>query len=444
MDEQRGDTPREEFVRRALPKTVLFDRFRRRGVRRLFVKHLAPNDNDKNQIYISPSLDGMANLLRGRLSEGSESASSTRAGSSPGRPKMVLHLDWVWITADDREAAAPNTKLIHYFQYPEARLSGFLSGCTDPPDSLRKRQLGRYGRRTLLFGTDGERVFGHVIAGPPGSGIPDIPGLLPSPVSTILLEAHLGGGETVEERLRELIGPWHPCVVLRGDSGGPVPFAGPQRAGFTLEALLGIAVNATPGPDIDGWELKTFRFSGMVTLMTPVADGGRERTLGMRRFLERHGREGRDGESLRFTGRYRVGSTIQGRTLVLEGAGSHILEKTGVALVESDPPVVLSHWSRDRLSEHWLTKHDSVFYVDYENHPTGNMVRFRGYYRCSGTSPERFLNAIATGVVCFDPAHTLKHGQLKTRPQWRISTARRTMTDSLNDLYGSVEWSDGV
>ncbi len=194
MDEQRGDTSREEFVRRALPKTALFDRFRRRGVRRLFVKHLALNDNDKNQIYISPSLDGMANLLRGRLSEGSGSASSTRAGSSPGRPKMVLHLDWVWITADDREVTAPNIKLIHYFQYPEARLSGFLSGCTDPPDSLRKRQLGRYGQRTLLFGTDGERVFGHVIAGPPGSGIPDIPGLLSSPVSTILLEAHLGGG----------------------------------------------------------------------------------------------------------------------------------------------------------------------------------------------------------------------------------------------------------
>ncbi|HCV26009.1 MAG TPA: hypothetical protein DGN59_21350, partial [Candidatus Latescibacteria bacterium] len=90
MSEQRGDTSREEFVRRALPKTALFDRFRRRGVRRLFVKHLALNDNDKNQIYISPSLDGMANLLRGRLSEGSGSASSTRAGSSPGRPKMVL------------------------------------------------------------------------------------------------------------------------------------------------------------------------------------------------------------------------------------------------------------------------------------------------------------------------------------------------------------------
>ena len=423
---------------------LVLDEFQRRGIQRLFVKRLAPNDNDKNQIYISPSLDGMANLLRGRLSEGSGSTSSTRAGSSPGRPKMVLHLDWIWITADGRDASALNTKLIHYFQYPEVRLSGFLSGCTDPPDSLRKRQLTGYGYRTLLFGTDGVSVFGHVIAGPPGSGFPDIPGLLPSPVSTVLFEVHLGGGETVEKRLRELIGSWHSCVVLRDAGVGPSPFAGPQRAGFTLEALLGIAVNAAPGPDIEGWELKTFRYSKMVTLMTPVADGGRERALGMRRFLERHGREGRDGESLRFTGRYRVGSTIQGRTLVLEGQGNHILERTGVALVESDPPVVLSRWSREGLSRHWLAKHDSVLYVNYENHPTENMVRFCGYYRCSGTSPERFLNAIATGVVCFDPAHTLKHGRLKTRPQWRISTARRTMTDSLNDLYGSVEWSDGV
>ena len=108
---------------------VALDEFRRRGVRRLFVKHLARNDNDKNQIYISPDLDGIGNLLRGRLSDGSESTSVAKPQSSPGLAKMEVHLDWAWIGSDG-DAVAPNTKLIYYFQYPEVRLSGFLSGCT--------------------------------------------------------------------------------------------------------------------------------------------------------------------------------------------------------------------------------------------------------------------------------------------------------------------------
>ena len=441
---------------------VALDEFRRRGVRRLFVKHLARNDNDKNQIYISPDLDGIGNLLRGRLSDGSESTSVAKPQSSPGLAKMEVHLDWAWIGSDG-DAVAPNTKLIYYFQYPEVRLSGFLSGCTDPPDALRRRRLDLYGARVLFFGSTGNRVFGRVIAGPPGTTFREIPGSYPSPVAQSLLEVQLGAatpqlssrprtpgmdresdpGSATEERIRGLIGPWHPCVRLKDASQGPVPFSGPQRAGYTLEALLGVASNASSGPDLDGSELKTFRFSRKVTLMTPVADGGREKVLGMRKFLERYGREGRDGESMRFTGTYLVGSVTQGRTLVLEKAGSHVLETTGAALVESDPLTVLSRWSRDHLSSHWLAKHDSTFYVDYELHPTENQIRFCGYFRCEGTSPERLFRAIAAGTVYYDPAHTLKNGQLKTRPQWRISTARRTLTDSLNSLYRSVERVDG-
>jgi len=412
--------------------------FRHRGVQRLFAKQLAQNDNDKNQIYLSTNLDGIAHTLRARRVERSGSASTTKPSSVPGRSKMAAHLDWIWISLNG-DVVAPNTKLIYYFQYPEVRLSGFLSGCSEPPDALRRRRLDHYGERTLLFGTDGVRVFGDVIAGPPGTKYPTLPGSYPSPLAPGLTEIRLGRDEPTETRIQRLIGPWHQCVRLRDLSEGPIPFHAPQRAGYTLEALLGIPTNASSGPDLGGSELKAFRFSKKVTLMTPAPDGGREKTLGMRRFLETHGREGRDGESVRFTGTYRVGSSTQGRTLVLEGAGGHILESTGVALIDSESSVVLARWSQNHLSSHWLAKHDSAFYVDYEPHPTENMVRFCGYFRCRGTSPERLLNGIASGTVYYDPAHTLKHDQLKIRPQWRISTARRTLTNSLNSLYRSVD-----
>ena len=42
--------------------------FRTRGVHRLFLKRLAHNDNEKNQIYLGPSLDGLAGTLGAQMS----------------------------------------------------------------------------------------------------------------------------------------------------------------------------------------------------------------------------------------------------------------------------------------------------------------------------------------------------------------------------------------
>ncbi|SVB46923.1 uncharacterized protein METZ01_LOCUS199777, partial [marine metagenome] len=139
--------------------------FRTRGVHRLFLKRLAHNDNEKNQIYLGPSLDGLAGTLGAQMSWGSSSESTEKRSSTSGKPKSVAHLDWVWI-GDGPDDRAPATKLIHYFQYPEVRLSGFLTGCRRPPDALRRRRLGEYGDRFLLFGSNGSTTFGMAIAAP--------------------------------------------------------------------------------------------------------------------------------------------------------------------------------------------------------------------------------------------------------------------------------------
>lgn len=203
---------------------------------------------------------------------------------------------------------------------------------------------------------------------------------------------------------------------------------------------MGVPTNAVPGPDHSGSELKAFQFGGRVTLMTPVADGGLERELGARGFIERFGHPGRDGQSLRFTGTHRTGATTDGRTLVLQGMVNHVLETTSVDLVDCSTGVALSSWSLEHLSSSWLKKHDSAYYVEYEKDAEHNLIRFLGYYHCRHTSPERLLDAIRQGLVVYDPAHTIKNGKLKVRPQWRISSSRKTMEATLRRLYRSVGW----
>lgn len=89
----------------------LLTEFGKRGVRRLFVKELALQDNDKNQIYISKPLDGLANTLRAHVMSGSTSSSTKKRASTPGKPKDVGRLNWTWI-GDGPDAAAPGAQLI--------------------------------------------------------------------------------------------------------------------------------------------------------------------------------------------------------------------------------------------------------------------------------------------------------------------------------------------
>ena len=416
-----------------------FSGFRSRGVARLFIKRLARNDNEKNQIYLGPSLDGLAGALSARMTTGSSSESTEKPGSTSGKPKSVAHLDWVWI-GDGPDQQAPSTKLIHYFQYPEVRLSGFLSGCRRPPDALRRRRLDHYGDRILLFGSNGSRTFGTVIAAPAGESLPDLPGARPSSLSDCLQEIHLDQPRDTDGMIRNLLDTWHPTVRLPRRGEPTIPFHGPQAAGYTLEALMGVPTNATPGPDHLGSELKTFTFSNRVTLMTPVADGGEEHRLGARRFLQQYGHPGRDGSSIRFTGTYRTTGIIKGRQLILAGRTDHVLTTRSIDLTAVSDQRVLASWSAAHLGDSWLKKHDSAFYVQYVRDKERNLVRYLGFFRCRRTSPERLFRAIDVGTVFYDPAHTLKADSLKVRPQWRISSSKKSMPETLRSLYGDTYW----
>lgn len=125
---------------------------RGQGVRTAYVKLLSPKqDNEKNQIYLGGGLDGVTNLFPARIEVRSASASLAKRKSAAGKPKLEAQIDFAWLGGNGGRRDAPNTRIIDYFQYPEVRMSGFLTGCEAGPDSLRRRMLGEFGRRILVM-----------------------------------------------------------------------------------------------------------------------------------------------------------------------------------------------------------------------------------------------------------------------------------------------------
>ena len=114
--------------------------FGKHGVSRIYIKHLAPHqDNDKNQIMLGSELTNLPFPMviesRGR------SKSVAKKYSKKGESILQAKLDFAWMDQNADLHEAPDAKIIHYQQYPEIRFSGFLNKCTCRPDALRKRRI---------------------------------------------------------------------------------------------------------------------------------------------------------------------------------------------------------------------------------------------------------------------------------------------------------------
>src|SRR5262249_40368958 len=156
-----------------------------------------------------------------------------------------------WVAEDGGLHPAPNTRLINYFQYPEVRLSGFLKGCDRSPDALRRRSQAKYGKRILALGVSAsDGVIGIVLTERDDPAVADFPELPQSPGAPIFQVLTVGapaGAEPLDllrADLSKIFGAgWHPSVILKPGAVAPIPFVGAQGAGYTLEALLGVAAN---------------------------------------------------------------------------------------------------------------------------------------------------------------------------------------------------------
>lgn len=426
------------------------------GIRTAYVKKLsAKQDNEKNQIYFGSQLPGLINLFPATLSFREGSTSTNKRKSKAGQPIIEGQLDFAWLDRSGTRRKAPNTRIIDYFQYPEVRMSGFLKGCSKPPDALRRNNQAAYGQRILVMGTakDGQ-VLGIVLTELEDtivSSFPELPFVPSSGVLQVLLIAGAAGrdpAELLREEVTAIVQQgWHWSRILK--ASGVEPFSGSQGGGYTLEALLGVTANGDKKPDAHGFEVKSFSGS-RISLMTPTADYGFDGDHPFREFMERYGRPGKkDDGSTRFVGLHRAGEICSGTGLAMRVAGYDPLDESfaasgniGVELFDPDTGEIAAGWSLEKLGNCWNAKHANALYIAAKRR-AGDDGRNEysygpGWVTGTGTDVFRLIRGIASGLVFFDPAHSIyADGKAKVRPQWRINSSK--LPEAMELLYASSQ-----
>ena len=442
------------------------------GVKQVYIKKLAPRqDNEKNQIVLgSAGAKNVLMLFPATMNYRPSSKSEKKRNSQAGEPIVEMLLDFYWLDQSGSRHQAPNAKIINYFQYPEARFSGFASGCPQRPDCLmRRNKPWEFGKRYIILGANVEsgETFGLVINerdDPLASQFPALSPYRPVPV----LQTHLFGysaeytpEDLLVDELQSICGRWHPSTRLKFQGEKPIPFKGNQGAGYTLEAHLNVPSNALKEPDKHGFEIKSYSKGGKISLMTPTADMGEEGLLKFREFMEKYGWPPVKDKSLSlvFNGafRYRKEKKLQhiGRTCLLDvHAYDHVHDDFDtydvagphIKIDDIEENILVSGWSLTKLLTSWNAKHASACYVEYEKRKYSGKdaghdfeYRYTGkVFICEGTDIWAFLRGISEQVIYYDPGHDITvSGKSNQRPQWRMSV-RKTFEKDLSVLYDNV------
>lgn len=408
---------------------LLLARLNSLGAKRVFCKRLAENDNSKQQIYLGSSFEVLSFFPFGEIIPHSDLK----------YPNFKASLELYWVEPQTIEQAK-GAQLILYPAYPEVRLSGFLAGCkTAPSAELRpipaESRRGQNGR-VVVFGTtqDGKTLI-HLA----GEGTPLAQELLArfpmgNPIS-IFTELTLPVGSmqnrnSVLQALKDIhAAGFHPSC-RRDKFGDVMPYKARNGGGYTLEALLGITPNGHAEPDFLGWEIKAHS-KNRVTLMTPEPNGGFYGTNGAKAFVEKYGHDTEAGDKY-FTGLHRVGSACPatGLSLVVAGfdsAAQKLVDVGGsIRLLDSEGNEAAS-WAFAQLLTHWNRKHAFAAYVPYTSDVPLNAYRFDSpVFMCEHTDFNRYLSAMCSGVVVFDPGSKVENpgtpkATIKARSQFRTN-----------------------
>lgn len=437
----------------------LFDIFRQKGVKRSFIKRLAPNDNSKNQPYFGGDLAVLNQLPTGELS--AEQTSSEKKSKSSTRFKASMN--FFWIDEDGLECRAPNAQLIFYPQYPEMRFSGFLFGCSNAPRELMDpKKRGREEGRILVLGTNeiGE-IYGF-LADSRSPVCREIPTYGTMDTNSVLEEIEWVATE--EDTERELLqhlrriheSGWINGKRLLADGSFVDCTSNPNCGGYTMEAELGISANGYAEPDFLGWEVKQYgvksfgkSLSHIITLMTPEPDSGVYADDGVLEFLRRFGypdkKDRPDRQNFGGIYRYHKPSELTGLRLELIGYDTKkgmILDSTGgVALLSNDDEIA-AMWGYGKLIDHWKRKHAKTVYIPSIRTDKPYSYHFgKEVMLCRGTDFIAFLKAINLGSIYLDPAikaeeYSSSSPNIKRRNQMRISFK------NIPDIYRRVDTVD--
>lgn len=481
--------PPSDFEHYASSLSEIEKILRAHGVDRALLKMLPKNANDKNQVYWANNFSSLYNNFDLTLADRGASTSLTKDKSTPGTyiPEAVFN-SFAWMKRDGSRVKAKSVKVIVYTQYPEARLSGFLTVENTMPQSLAvefTKKNPESNRMLVLARLPGGACLGFVFLGVESAlaaEVTNLPGLEGSKVCKIL-NLDLGLSEKLFAQLAKIV-----SLPLKGCKldvfGNTLPFSGTQVCGYTLEHALGIVPNSDKDGDLYGIELKTHT-QVKVTLFTPEPDFGLY-AEGFEKFMRKYGyeKDGEDGvKEWRVTGVHKAGKRSAKSGLTLQVREYHVADKEDsksdwvrdadgsrtpfpydamtsltsklnaveVVLVD-DNGYVAAGWSLERLMNNWGVKHNEVVYLSAsKSDNSSEEEKAAGFeftitfaprvHWCRDTSAEKLLDAINTGVIFLDPAPKFVPGnpsKNKRRAQWRVND----ISKAVNVLYERTEWRD--
>ena len=470
--------------------------FSSKGIYKIYVRELQEKqDNTKNQIYFGTG--SVLNLLPCEIKTGSQSISISKKKSLEGKNKIEAKLDFSWFDNEGNLYNAPNAQLIFYFQYPEVRLSGFFKGCGIRADCLRRENQANYGRRILIIGIkDNAKIFALVLNQKEHPVVLDFPVLKEDKSVDIFLSHNISQSNNFKDhqdvldfpdpkkdksveifqsqniissnkiyasspydelidRMKDICGKWHSSKRLINRNDGPIPFAGNQGCGLTLEALLGIEMNSSKKPDFKGIEIKSYKKGGSISLMTPQPDAGERSKLSFREFMNNYGWNSSNPNHhgrIVFTGPFRIGQINEkkGYDLRLKGydnlKNKFFSDDIYVGLYRISDNQLVASWSGQKLLEHWIKKHSEALYVQYESqkitdHNGKKVQQYLYNGKClygRGTSIINFFNALSQSLIVYDPADEIyEDGTPKSRSQWRVNVS--TFEKKMDVFYDYFE-----
>ena len=434
------------------------------GVRQLYVKKLAPNDNSKNQPYFGSHLTDLSFIPTGELVP---STTESRKTSDPKRQiKYQTSVNLSWVDADGQTYPAPNSKLIYYPQYPEVRFSGFLhQSKVNASEWMAPDKQGRSLGRWLILGiTPDGNVYAYLVT-PECALSQELEASNFIEISSVFGQidtAHTGITDTkpaLIAKLREIhqMG-WVSGQRLKAD-GSSIPYKASNGGGYTLEAILGIIPNGIAEPDYLGWEVKQFGVSKLpctgakpTTLMTPEPNGGYYKLNGAAEFVRAFGYPDKSGkpDRLNFGGRHFAGEVCNATQLTMNVEGfdpqnAKITDADGAITLTNSENTIAASWGFPKIMGHWKRKHSQAVYVPCIMRPssTGGREYFYGsdIELGTGTDFEMFLSAMIKGMVYYDPGIKLENAstdkaKLKPRSQFRVNHK------NLGSLYKDLEFRD--